>query len=165
VREGAKHEGGLASGRQRRRALARIVALYGNRWTIEPSFRDTKDLRFGMGISEGMGMSELRIDDPQRRDRLFLLNAFAILRLTVLGAAGESLGMDRQLRTSTTRRRVHSLFRQGYLLYEVVPNLPEDRLPPLIDKYTELREKKTSSSHKLSTSSKMTGSVRRRTTF
>jgi hypothetical protein len=46
------------------------------------------------------------------------------------------------LRTSTTRRRVHSLFRQGYLLYEVVPNLPEDRLPPLIDKYTELGEKK-----------------------
>jgi hypothetical protein len=23
-----------------------IVALYGKRWTIEPSFRDTKDLRF-----------------------------------------------------------------------------------------------------------------------
>ena len=42
-------------------------------WTIEPSFRDSKDLRFGMG------MSVLRIDDPQRRDRLLLLNAFAIL--------------------------------------------------------------------------------------
>ena len=64
-----------------------------------------------------MGMSELRIDDPQRRDRLLLLNAFAILLLTLLVAAGESLGMDRQLRTSTTKRRVHSLFRQGCLLY------------------------------------------------
>jgi hypothetical protein len=40
-------------------------------------------------------MSALRIDDPQRRDRLLLLNAFAILLLTLLGAAGESLGMDR----------------------------------------------------------------------
>ena len=71
-----------------------IVALYAKRWTIEPSFRDTKDLRFGMG------MSELQIDDSQRRDRLLLLNAFAILLLTLLGAAGESLGMDRQLRTA-----------------------------------------------------------------
>ena len=39
-----------------------IINLYARRWTIEPSFRDTKDLRFGMG------MSALRIADPQRRD-------------------------------------------------------------------------------------------------
>ena len=110
--------------------VGEIVALYGKRWTIEPSFRDTKDLRFGMG------MSQLRIEDPQRRDRLLLLNAFAILLLTLLGAAGESLGMDRQLRTSTTKRRVHSLFRQGCLLYELIPNMPEPRLRPLIERYT-----------------------------
>jgi hypothetical protein len=90
-------------------SAAQIIALYAKRWTIEPSFCDTKDLRFGMG------MGELRIDDPQRRDRLLLLNAFAVVLLTILGAAGESLGMDRQLRTSTTKRRVHSLFRQGCL--------------------------------------------------
>src|SRR5271163_1714928 len=65
-----------------------ITNYYAKRWTIEPGFRDTKDLRFGMG------MSVLRIADPQRRDRLFLLNAFAIVLLTLLGAAGESLGMD-----------------------------------------------------------------------
>ena len=34
-------------------------------------------------------MSALRIGDPQRRDRLLLLNAFAMLLLTILGAAGE----------------------------------------------------------------------------
>jgi hypothetical protein len=67
-----------------------------------------------------------------------LLNAFAIMLLTLLGAAGESLGMDRQLRTSTTKRRVHSLFRQGCLLYELIPNMPEERLRPLIEKYQEL---------------------------
>ena len=39
-----------------------IINLYARRWTIEPSFRDTKDLRFGMGLSA------LRIADPQRRD-------------------------------------------------------------------------------------------------
>ena len=106
-----------------------IIKLYAKRWTIEPSFRDSKDLRFGMG------MSALRIGDPQRRDRLLLLNAFAILLLTILGAAGESLGMDRQLRTSTAKRRVHSLFRQGCLLYDLIPNMPEERLRPLIERY------------------------------
>ena len=92
---------------------------YAKRWTIEPNFRDTKDLRFGMG------MSALRIADPQRRDRLFLLNAFAIVLLTLLGAAGESLGMDRLLKANTSKRRTHSLFRQGCLLYDLMPNMPE----------------------------------------
>ena len=101
-------------------------------WDIEPSFRDSKDLRFGMGLGA------IRIDDPRRRDRLLLLNAFAILLLTILGAAGESLGMDRQLRTSTAKRRVHSLFRQGCLLYELIPNMPEERLRPLVERYEEI---------------------------
>lgn len=118
-----------------------ITKLYSRRWTIEPSFRDSKDLRFGMG------MSVLRIADPQRRDRLLLLNAFAILFLTILGAAGESLGMDRQLRTSTVKRRVHSLFRQGCLLYELIPNMPEHRLLPLIERFQELLRVNATFSH------------------
>jgi hypothetical protein len=36
------------------------------KWTIEPQFRDTKDLRFGMGPSSR------RISEPMRRDRLLL---------------------------------------------------------------------------------------------
>ena len=67
-----------------------VIKLYSKRWTVEPSFRDTKDLRFGLGA--------IRIADPQRRDRLLLLNAFAVVLLTLLGAAGESLG-----RTATSR--------------------------------------------------------------
>jgi hypothetical protein len=109
-----------------------IMDLYSKRWTIEPSFRDTKDLRFGMG------MGELRIADPMRRDRLLLLNALAILLLTLLGAAGESLGMDKQLRTSTTKRRTHSLFRQGCMWFGLIPNMPERRLRPLLEKFAEL---------------------------
>jgi len=85
-----------------------------------------------------MGMSDLRIADPQRRDRLLMLNAIAILLLTLLGQAGESLGMDRQLRTSTAKRRVHSIFRQGCLLYDLIPTMPENRLRPLIEKHTSL---------------------------
>ena len=112
-------------------SASQIVNLYAKRWTIESGFRDTKDLRFGMGLSV------LRIGDPQRRDRLLLLNALAILLLTLLGAAGESLGMDRSLRTSTVKRRVHSLFRQGCLLYDLIPNMPERRLRPLVEKYED----------------------------
>jgi hypothetical protein len=107
----------------------KVMDYYAKRWTIEPNFRDTKDLRFGMG------MSALRIANPERRDRLFLLNAFAIVLLTLLGAAGESLGMDRLLKVNTSKRRTHSLFRQGCLLYDLIPNMPEHRLRPLIDKF------------------------------
>ena len=46
--------------------------------------------------------------------------------------------MDRQLRTSTAKRRVHSLFRQGCLLYDLIPNMPEPRLRPLVERYQEL---------------------------
>jgi hypothetical protein len=109
-----------------------IVNHYAKRWTIEPGFRDVKDLRFGMG------MSALRISDPQRRDRLLLLSALAVVLLTLLGAAGESLGLDRLLKSNTSKRRTHSLFRQGCLLYDLIPNMPEHRLRPLIVKYTEL---------------------------
>lgn len=108
-----------------------IMNLYARRWTIEPGFRDTKDLRFGMGLST------LRIGDPQRRDRLLLLNAFAIVLLTLLGAAGESLGMDRHLKSNTARHRTHSLFRQGCMLYEMIPNMPDVRLRPLIERYRD----------------------------
>ena len=95
-----------------------IIDLYSKRWGVEPSFRDTKDLRFGMGLSS------VRISDPQRRDRLLLLNAFAVVLLTLLGAAGESLGMDRHLKSNTVKTRTHSLFRQGCMLYDLIPNSP-----------------------------------------
>jgi hypothetical protein len=109
-----------------------IKNLNAKRWTIEPSFRDTKDLRFGMG------MGELRIADPMRRHRPLLLNALAILLLTLLGAVGQSLGMAKQLRTSTTKRRTHSLFRQGCMWFGLIPNMPERRLGPLLPKFGEL---------------------------
>ena len=108
------------------------VNHYSKRWTIEPAFRDTKDLRFGMG------MGVLRIGDPQRRDRLLLLNAFATLLLTLLGAAGESLGMDRLLKSNTSKKRTHSLFRQGCMLYELMPTMAEARLLPLVERFAEM---------------------------
>jgi len=121
----------------RAEATAReIVNLYARRWTIEPSFRDTKDLRFGMGLGA------VRIGDPQRRDRLLLLNAFAVLFLTMLGEAGEALGMDRHLKVNTAKRRTHSLFRQGCMLYDLIPTMPETRLRPLIEMFLQMLKNK-----------------------
>ena len=109
-----------------------LTGLYGKRWSIECAFRDTKDLRFGMG------MGAMRVSTPDRRDRLWLLNALASALLTLLGAAGEALGYDRHLKSNTTKRRTHSLFRQGCLLYELIPNMPEHRLLPLVERFAAM---------------------------
>ena len=85
-----------------------------------------------------MGMGQIRINSPERRDRLWLLNALAVALLTLLGAAGEALGFDKHLKASTTKRRVHSLFRQGCLHYQLMPTMPETRLRPLMEKFVEL---------------------------
>jgi len=108
-----------------------LVNHYAKRWTIEPNCRDSKDLRFGMGLSA------TRIAEPTRRDRLLLINAFAVVLLTMLGAAGESLGMDRLLKSNTSKIRTHSLFRQGCMLYELIPAMPEQRLSPLLARFAE----------------------------
>ena len=75
-----------------------LMTLYGKRWGIECGLRDTKGLRFGMG------MGSIHVSTPNRRDRLWLLNAFAIALLTLLGTAGEALGYDRCIRCEHTTR-------------------------------------------------------------
>jgi len=116
-----------------------LKSLYGKRWGIECGFRDTKDLRFGMG----MGLIHVSTAPSfacsvARRDRLWLLNALAIALLTLLGAAGEALGYDRLLKSNTAKRRTHSLFRQGCMLYDLIPTMPEQRLLPLIGRFAEM---------------------------
>ena len=128
--KGMKQPWCLASS-ERDATAATLVNHYAKRWTIEPHFRDTKDLRFGMGLSA------TRVGEPIRRDRLLLVSAFATALLTLLGAAGESLGMDRLLKSNTSKTRTHSLFRQGCMLYELIPNMPERRLVPLIERFVE----------------------------
>jgi DDE family transposase len=109
-----------------------LLNTYAKRWGIECSFRDSKDPRFGMG------MSQVRISSPERRDRLWLLNALAVALLTLLGAAGEAIGFDKHLKASTTKRRVHSLFRQGCMHYMFIPTMREDRLRALMEKFGQL---------------------------
>jgi Transposase DDE domain len=109
-----------------------LKGLYGKRWGVECGFRDTKDLHFGMG------MGVIHVSTPVRRDRLWLLNALAIALLTLLGAAGEALGYDRLLKSNTAKRRTHSVFRQGCMLYDLIPTMPEQRLLPLIERFAAM---------------------------
>lgn len=102
---------------------AKIVRQYGLRFTCEENFRDEKDPRFGMGSRLA------RVRNAARRDRLCFVLAAAAALLTLLGAVGETLGLDRRLRANTVKRRTHSLFRQGreyvrmLLAGRVIPSL------------------------------------------
>lgn len=90
------------------RASARsLIQIYARRFTIEETFRDQKDARFGWGLYD------TQVTQTARRDRLLLLAALAQMILTMVGAAGEKLGLDRDLRVNTAQKRTHSLFRQG----------------------------------------------------
>jgi Transposase DDE domain len=109
-----------------------LIGLYGRRWGIECSLRDSKDLRFGLGLAT------MHVKSPERRDRLWLINAFAVVLLTLLGAAGEALGYDRMLKANTAKRRVHSLFRQGCMLYDLIPTMRDDWLRPLMQRFSEM---------------------------
>ena len=109
-----------------------VVALYGKRFTIEESFRDQKNLRFGMGLSD------TRIGDPDRRDRMLLISAIAIVLLTILGAAGEAIGIDKWLKANTVKRRTISLLRQGLMHYAALPKMKLDMLEPLMAKFGEM---------------------------
>lgn len=52
--------------------------------------------------------------------------------------------MDRHLKSNTSKRRTHSLFRQGCMLFELIPTMPEHRLRPLMTRFAEIiREDKS----------------------
>lgn len=88
-------------------SLRALVKFYGRRFTIEETFRDQKDPRFGWGFYD------VQVTQPLRRDRLLFIAAIAQLLLTLTGAAGEQLGLDVKLRVNTAKKRTHSLLRQG----------------------------------------------------
>jgi len=109
-----------------------VMKLYSRRFTIEESFRDIKNLRFGMGLSGA------RVSTRDRRDRLLLLSAMGIALLTLLGAAGEAVGLDRHFRTNTSKKRQYSLFHQGCDYYEFLPGMADAWALPLVTKFAEM---------------------------
>ena len=113
-------------------APKQIIRWYGKRFSIEETFRDQKDLRFGMGLSS------THIKDEQRRDRLLLLCALSTALLTLLGAAGESLGYDRMLKVNTVKTRTHSLLRQGAFYFQAIATYRADWTRALLDRFAQL---------------------------
>jgi len=110
-----------------------IINYYAMRWSIETGFRDTKDLRFGMGLSA------ISIREPERRDRLLLIAAITTFLLTTLGAASEQVGMDRKIRANTKyTKRTHSWFTQGRILFDFIYTMRDEWLLPLIKKFKQL---------------------------
>lgn len=114
------------------RKASEIVKLYGRRFTIEETFRDQKNLRFGMGLSA------THIGSTDRRDRLLLLAAIAQALLTLLGAAGEACGLDRLMKTNTRKTRTMSLLNQGIHLYEAIPYMGNEKLVPLMKAFDNI---------------------------
>jgi len=108
-RKGMKEAWCLATSRMDDTAAS--VQAYSKRFTIEETFRDTKDITFGAGLRA------THIRNAERRDRLLLLIAIAHTALTVLGAASEASGLDRLLKTNTVKRRTMSLLNQGWCWY------------------------------------------------
>lgn len=108
---------------------AGVTKLYGRRFTIEETFRDTKDVHFGMGLSA------THIGTAGRRDRLLFLAAIAYALLVLLGAAGERCGLDRTLKASTTKRRTLSLYKQGCYWYDAIPAMTDERFELLMNAY------------------------------
>ena len=109
-----------------------MLNYYSKRWSIETWFRDTKSARFGFG------MKSMHTKNVTRRDRLWLLAAFAVTLMTLLGQVSEELGYDRTLKANTVKTRTHSLFRQGQMIFEAIPNMKEMWLRPIIERFSEL---------------------------
>lgn len=114
------------------KSAAEIVKWYGKRFQIEETFRDTKN-----GLL-GMGLSSTHIRNEARRDRLIFIAAIAHMLLTLLGAAGERCGLDRTLKSNTSKKRQMSLYNQGIHWYMAIPNMREQRLRMLIDAYGQV---------------------------
>lgn len=95
---------------------------------------DAPDQKWGADISyiwtaEGCVNGRRDIKDAIHADSLDVL------------AAGDAknlrFGMDRHLKSNTAKHRTHSLFKQRCMLYELIPNMPEVRLRPLIARFRE----------------------------
>lgn len=111
---------------------AEVINLYGKRWGIETTFRNIKDHKFGMG------MAHIHTDSTVRRDRLFMLSALTIALLTTLGAAGDSLGLERTIKANTSKARTYSFFRQGSIYHKLLPGMQKQWAKRLMQRFYEL---------------------------
>lgn len=99
-----------------------IVQLYQRRMWIEEMFRDWKNRQWGMGLDA------VRLCEPDRHDRLFLIVALAYYFLSACGAYAEKRGLAKQLKANTVTIRVMTLLRLGRQLLNRQRNIPNAAL-------------------------------------
>lgn len=84
------------------------VGLYRRRMWIEAMFRDLKNPRLGLGIAA------VRLSEPSRHDRHFLIIFLAYCFLMAFGAVAEARNLHSGLKANTTKQRVLSLATTGF---------------------------------------------------
>jgi hypothetical protein len=87
-----------------------IVAIYEKRMQVEETFRDAKSPRLGWGLAFTKTSSVARLNV------MLLLVSLAFFVVMLIGAAAEQLKLDRQLRASSVKRRVLSIFSVGSII-------------------------------------------------
>jgi hypothetical protein len=55
--------------------------------------------------------------------------------LTLLGKAGDSVGLERTIKVNTSKSRTYSFFRQGVIYYQLLPKMKEANAVLLMDKF------------------------------
>lgn len=85
----------IASGSLDALNAQRIVGLYKTRMQIEEGFRDTKSVRYGLGIATRPSTS------PERAANLLLIAALATFLLWVVGRLARARGWDRAVRVTS----------------------------------------------------------------
>jgi hypothetical protein len=111
----------------------RIVQIYKKRMQIEENFRDTKNQRLGLGISDACSKSSFRYDI------LLLVAALILFVLWCIGYASCQLGQARLLQANSTKhRRVLSIIFVGRQVVNDGRYCPDE--PLLIYVYHHLSE-------------------------
>ena len=110
-----------------------IVCIYKKRMQIEENFRDTKNPRLGLGLSDACSTTTLRYDN------LLLIAAMVLFILWCLGFASSQLGQSRFLQAnSIKKRRVLSIIFLGKQVINDDRYCPDD--PLFIFVYHQLSE-------------------------
>lgn len=55
--------------------------------------------------------------------------------LTLLGKAGDEVGLERTLKANTSKERTYSYWRQGCLYYLLLPKMRDEWAIPLMEKF------------------------------
>jgi hypothetical protein len=82
-------------------------------------------------LRETQGILQAAMD----QSRAGIAIAFALL--TILGAAGEAIGIDRYLKANTVKKRTISLLNQGLMHHGALPKMKLDMLEPLMVRFGE----------------------------